>query len=387
MAPYTYALRLGRNFTPGGSRSPRSGQNIVFARVVDIILDSSHDKYQELGATLSLNGVFFRPLGSPVKEEEDLVYFAYASSKDVAKVPLIGEIVEIFRGPSEEIDGDKVTSIKTYYRGIVDIWNNPHQSAFPDTYEDSSQADNVELGYGFEERPDIRPLQAYPGDVIFQGRLGQTIRFSGTEHPENIYTDSQNNGLPFTIIRNGQREIGEGDAPIVEDINRDGTSIYLMSDHSVPLEQANYKRLSYDDVPDEAHVYKGNQLLINSGRIFLNAKEESLLLSGTESVGLNAKTVNLDGEKYIALDADKIYLGEKARRTNRKEPVVLGLQYEAWLKDLLSILKGMATDFSTVLTPPQAAAALAKQGISMKGRLPALEAAIVNTLSKKVYSE
>ena len=387
MASYTYAPLLGYPSSGGRSNILKSIPQGTFGRVVDIILDNTHPDYQERGGTLALNGVFFRTLGTPTVQENDNVFFAYSSTRDFTKIPLLGEIVEIINQPSENIDGDDVTSKKPYYRSIVNIWNSSHQNSYPDGYEDSTQTNNIELGYNFKERPDIRPLQAYPGDTLIEGRLGQSIRFSGVAHSKNILSDDSNNGSPFTIIRNGQWEASEGDSPIVEDINRDATSIYLMSDHSVPLEQANYKRFSYDDAPDEAHVYKGKQLIINSGRIFLNAKEESILLSGAESVGLNARTINLDGEDYLALDADKIYLGEKARRTNRKEPVVLGLQYEAWLKDLIAILKSMARDFSTVLTPPQAAAVLSKQGTSMTSKLPSLQAAIENTLSKKVYSE
>jgi len=385
----TYSFAFGPNVNLGKSPGSLSSSSIktAYGRVVDIVLDSNHPSYQELGGTLALNGVFYRTLGSPVKQENGLLFFAYSRERSLSRIPLLGEIVEITNQPSENSEGDKIKSDKPYYSSIVNIWNSAHHNSYPDTYEDSTQSNNVKLGYNFVELPNIRPLQAFPGDILIEGRLGQSIRFSGIIHESNVLSDSSNNGSPFTIIRNGQREIGEGDTPLVEDVNRDDTSIYLMSDHSVPLEQANYKRLSYDDSPDEAHVYKGKQLIINSGRIFLNAKDESILLSGTESVGLNARTINLDGEDYLALDADKIYLGEKARRTNRKEPVVLGLQYEAWLKDLIAILKSMARDFSTVLTPPQAAAVLSKQGTSMTSKLPSLQAAIENTLSKKVYSE
>lgn len=387
MASYSYALGPNVNLGRGISTLPRKVDSITFGRVTDIILDSNHPRYSDLGATLALNGIFYRPLGSPVSEEEELLFFAYAFSKKIAKIPLIGEIVEVFRGPSEEIDGEVVTSTKLYYRDIVDLWNNPHQSSYPDIYQDSSQAQDLELGYGFNERSDIRPLQSYPGDVVIQGRLGQSIRFSGVTHPDNIYTDSSNNGTPFTIIRNNQRDAGEGDTPITEDINRDGSSIYLMSDHSVPLEQGNYKRFSYDDVPDSAHVYKGEQILLNSGRVFINAKDESVLLSARESVGLNGRTVNLDGEDYLAVDASKVYLGEKARTTSNKEPVVLGKQLEAWLNQLLDILDSMQRDFATALTPPQASAALLKQAGSLPGKIINLRTSITNHHSEKVYSE
>ena len=386
MASYNYGIGTSGGF--GTSSSSGTGVPITYryGRVVDVVLDSKHPRYAEFGGSVALGGVLYRTLGYRSEEDKDVnTKFAYRGNSKFKETPLLGEIVELYNGPSDQLDFFTVSAQKTYYRSPISVWNETKNNSLPDSVQNPS--DDIDLGFSFQENNTIRSLQAFPGDVSVEGRIGQSIRFSGCIHPLNPFTDNTNNGSPFTIIRNGQREIGEGDTPIVEDVNRDDTSIYLMSDHSVPLEQANYKRLSYDDLPDEAHVYKGKQLIINSGRICLNAKEESILLSGTESVGLNARTINLDGEDYLALDADKIYLGEKARRTNRKEPVVLGLQYEAWLKDLIAILKSMARDFSTVLTPPQAAAVLSKQGTSMTSKLPSLQAAIENTLSKKVYSE
>ena len=386
MASYNYGIGTSGGF--GTSSSSGTGVPITYryGRVVDVVLDSKHPRYAEFGGSVALGGVLYRTLGYRSEEDKDVnTKFAYRGDSKFKETPLLGEIVELYNGPSDQLDFFTVSAQKTYYRSPISVWNETKNNSLPDSVQNPS--DDIDLGFSFQENNTIRSLQAFPGDVSVEGRIGQSIRFSGCIHPLNPFTDNTNNGSPFTIIRNGQREIGEGDTPIVEDVNRDDTSIYLMSDHSVPLEQANYKRLSYDDPPEEAQIYKGNQLLINSGRIYLNAKEESVLLSGTESVGLNARTINLDGEEYLALDADKIYLGEKARRTNRKEPIVLGLQYEAWLKDLIAILKSMARDFSTVLTPGQAAGALAKQGFSMSLKLPSLEASIKNTLSKKVYSE
>ena len=386
MASYNYGIGTSGGFGSSSSSGTAAPISFRYGRVVDVVLDSKHPRYAEFGGSVALGGVLYRTLGYRSEEDKDVnTKFAYRGNSKFKETPLLGEIVELYNGPSDQVDFFTVSAQKTYYRSPISVWNEAKNNSLPDSVQNPS--DDVDLGFSFQENNTIRSLQAFPGDVSVEGRIGQSIRFSGCIHPLNPFTDSTNNGSPFTIIRNGQREVEQGDAPIVEDINRDGTSIYLMSNHSVPLEQANYKRLSYDNIPDEAHVYKGNQLLINSGRIFLNAKEESILLSGTESVGLNARTINLDGEDYLAIDADKIYLGEKARRTNRKEPVVLGLQYEAWLKDLIAILKSMARDFSTVLTPPQAVAVLSKQGTSINSKLPALEAAIENTLSKKVYSE
>ena len=79
------------------------------------------------------------------------------------------------------------------------------------------------------------------------------------------------------------------------------------SDHKFDLTQANDKRDAWDSEPDKANTYKGNQILLNGGRLFFNAKEEGIFLSAVEGIGLNGKVVGIDGEDYVALDATKVY--------------------------------------------------------------------------------
>lgn len=375
----------------GSNRQGSSAGNSVgstFGRVVDIILDESHSRYQELGGSQAINGVLYRKLGEGTKESEiNSLPFAYAGTSFIRRIPLLGEIVEIESGPGEQIDASRVLGSKRYYRTIADLWNHPHHNAFPDVYQNQGE---VNLGENVVELGTINPLQAFPGDTLIEGRNGQSIRFTANPHLRNVLTDDSNKGLPVGIIRVGQGAPGNGTSLIVEDINKDASSIYMVADHVIPLEQAHYKRDAYDTVPDQAHVYKGSQLALNSGRVFINAFNESVLLSGTESVGLNARTLNLDGEKYIALDAEEIYLGKKARTAagSTKEPVVLGNQSEKWMKDLIGILDALAKTLSTLPpAPPGAIGKLIARGAQMTPGIQSLKAQLPKLKSKKVFSE
>ena len=167
---------------------------------------------------------------------------------------------------------------------------------------------------------------------------------SGTEIEENKLTDDSNKDKPFIVISNGQKETQNGFSHIVEDINEDPASMYFTSDHSVPLFLANNKRSSYDKSPDTPSKFQGSQLLLNSDRIVLNARSNEVLISGQESIGINSKTVNIDGEDYMCIDADKIYIGSRARTAdgNAKQPVMLGHQVETYLQDVIDVLEGMA---------------------------------------------
>ena len=255
-------------------------------------------------------------------------------------IPLPGELVKIEARPALG-QGGKVGPTTKYWLEVVNVWNHPHHNASPDTNQTEWQ-DSL-LG-GLEDSATINPLQANPGDMLLEGRLGQSVRFGGYKGDKSTIIDDVNNGLPIIVVSNGQITTDNGSDLIEESIDKDYNSMYFVSDHKIPLTQVNSKRDSYDLAPQSANQYRGNQVLVNGGRLFFNAKEESILLSAKESVGLNATTINLDASDYFCVDAKKIYLGVGARTASvTKQPVILGGQFEIWMNTLLDTLQHVAT--------------------------------------------
>jgi hypothetical protein len=80
----------------------------------------------------------------------------------------------------------------------------------------------------------------YMGDVIYEGRWGNSIRFGSTVKSKSQYSNpwsrSGNNGDPITIVRNGQNKLANefGAEPITENIKNDLSSIYLTSTQALP---------------------------------------------------------------------------------------------------------------------------------------------------------
>lgn len=366
-------------------RSSRGGGNsaIPQGRVLHVIT-SQQDPYCKSPGML--NGVYYRPLGT--KSDETVITnfpFAYPANFDIKTLPLPGEVVNLSQ-ESGQGSLSNPTSRRTYWTSIVNTWNSTHHGAIPDTTQPIWEQTLLK---NFPEKRDVNQLALNPGDTSIQGRFSQSIRFTATQG--NIpFIDSSNEGKPVIIISNGQIQTQDGISAITEDINQDASSIYFVSDHKIPLISANTKRASYNTTPAQSDQYKGNQVLINGGRLYFNAKEESILLSAKESVGLNAKTVNIDAQEYMCMDADKIYIGVKARTSpdSAKQPAILGKQFEFWmtqLLDSLSVVANAMSNASAVGAGP--VTQLNATGPVLKASVDSLKRQIKRIQSKKVYIE
>jgi hypothetical protein len=78
------------------------------------------------------------------------------------------------------------------------------------------------------------------------------------------------------------KKIGE---LIEEDINKDGTSIYIVSNKvKVPFkEEIKKEKKAFKGYPSSSD-FKGDQLFVNSDRIVLSAKAKEFIIFGTDIV-------------------------------------------------------------------------------------------------------
>ena len=375
------------HFTAKTSSSTRAGgskgSKTTYGRVVKTILSLSDPDCTD---SSMLNGVFYRLPRTPGDESNDTgiankVLFAKQGNASMRVIPMEGELVEIVPALGVDATAGKVM----YWGKIVNVWNHPHHNAVPDTKQEN-WSDRL-IG-GQTEESTVSPLQANPGDTLLEGRLGQSIRFGGYKGVQSTNIDSSNDGKPIILISNGQITTTEGDTPIEEDINKDYNSIHLVSDHQSTLLQINTKRDSYDVAPLAANQYVGNQVLINGGRLFFNAKEDSAFISAKESVGLNARTLNFDAKDYMCLDAKSIYLGAKSRKANTKEPLVLGVQLENWLNSLLDSLNSVSIALSSASSITGGPVTqLNAAGPELQAVVQSLRTQIKLFQSKKVFTE
>lgn len=186
-------------------------------------------------------------------------------NSSMKQLPVEGELVPIMNGPGIQMNDDKEAK-DYYYLPPFSIWAASHHNAYPDlgdyaaysnstqrTYQQNqftNQATNVSttgsvnypLGPSFPEKSHIKSLLPFPGDVIMEGRWGNSIRFgstSATAKFKNTWSEgSIEAGNPITIIRNGQGRSLDETAwlPTVENINRDPSSIYLTKGQKIVID-------------------------------------------------------------------------------------------------------------------------------------------------------
>lgn len=151
----------------------------------------------------------------------------------------------------------------------------------------------------------IKFLQPTEGDTILSGRVGNTIRFS-----EFFLTEDGKSSSPSIFIRNKQnpeldsKPIG---TLVTEDINKDGTSIYITSGKvKVPFKETIKKtKIGFKDFPASDKL-KGDQLFVNSDRIILSAKASEFIIFGKGNTGIITDgNFSVDAEKEIYLHNNK----------------------------------------------------------------------------------
>jgi hypothetical protein len=341
--------------------------NLIRAvRVLSIVLDENHPRFQELGEWNGLGIIEYEDVTNPLPSPS--LPIARPLTGNLKTLPLINEIVYILSLPNTDIATISSNSI-SYYINIVSLWNHPHHNAFPTTPNSlpptqqkdyaqttlgnvrrvTDQSTEIFLGKTFKERSNIHPLLPFEGDVLEEGRWGNSIRIGSTvKNTPNNWSTVGTDGDPILIIRNGQgTQTEEGWIPTIENINNDESSIYASSTQKIPLNASSVNYFSYKSNPPQSpDQYAGKQVIINSGRLVFNTTEDHILLSSKKSINLNAiDGVNIDTPS-LTIQSGNVYLGSK----NATEPILLGNKTIATLDTLINNLSAFLQVCSTIVS-------------------------------------
>ena len=225
---------------------------------------------------------------------------AKPANTSIKKIPLIGELVLVFKTKSNVIPGvDNLSGYNQeqwYYLSTIDVNSSINHNSVSGWSENkivSGSAGDIK-GKSFKEQA-ISPLQPYEGDVLIEGRGGNSIRFSNTlakpsdpsyyVKQSTAYTGAKI-GDPITIISNGRKN-KQGKEFIIEDINNDAASLWLTSTQRLDKFKLNYKAT----LAESSNAYNKSQLIGSADRIILTTKLDDIILDSKKGIEIHAPMI------------------------------------------------------------------------------------------------
>lgn len=261
--------------------------------------------------------------------------------------PLPGEIVLLMDLPSAPSPITNKTN-ETYYLSPINAWNSPQFNGL------FLEEDKNILYNSFIEDGEFRGLQTFEGDYLLEGRFGNSIRFGSTNKSGNQDLSPWSTNPvelasnPIILLSNQHNYKMPGSELNVENINQDGSSIYLTSDQSIPLNIGNIALSSITN-PINVSDYTNPQVIINADRTIISSKSDEILMFGKSGIELYSQgPIYMQSANVgLTMQDNQIYLGPFSNSSLSPEPLILGIQLQEWLSDLTVAL----SDFAFVLGP------------------------------------
>ena len=239
---------------------------------------------------------------------------------NISQIPVIGEHVVVV-----EYNGQH------YYTSIINRKNSSNENAIPGAsgiYEK-----NTKYGETFQRNTKISRVNVNEGDVVYEGRFGNSIKLGS--NPKNQ--------SPNIRIRAGQdTQYDTINIPAKENINKDGSSIYLSTNETISIFNPNFTNAKVD----------GNSIVMSSDKLFLNGRDGN---------------INIRASKKLLLEADEVFINAKKAGTIKMGdprapmiPTVNGPKLFELITSLSKVLLGIPQMAATAGADIRAAADVAK---------------------------
>ena len=350
------------------------------------VKDSDDLDYNLLGA------IKFRKVYSQQWVSDDSLSVAYPLNLNLVDFPVKGEIVFI----------QKIYN-RFYYTDRVNQYNSPNNSSAVGSSQkfkigggeknqqtlntaesgitkDTSVEDDGYLGNYFQPNFNIRPLIPNEGDTLLQGRFGNTIRLGSVENSPTIKLragqladyEKFDEGVEF-VSELEQKPLS---TPLAEDINFDASSLWMTTDETVSITPATLEDTNIYPTEVAPAEFGGKQIILNSGRLIFNSKEDGILgfsngpvdfstlntfgVSAKQGLNLYSPLIDIGREnqtKNISLASNQVLInatdgnitniankinlfGSQLRDTS---PAVRGTELREVLEEMIEIMKTLTT--------------------------------------------
>ena len=356
-----------------------TGAGVVYS----VILDEEHPLIVDGENDLSTIGAIrYRELGNLVNSDEDLS-IAWPFNNFAKELPIRNEIVEIFKSNTGKTFYRRIEStpfamgisqknyisstfpVKTSFFGASSDYA---KTSFTGIEKRETQTAEEYDGYGdYFNHEFAKKLKLYEGDTLLESRFGQSIRFSAYNNDDRTFS-------PTLIIRNRENTVSSNTSDdnnifktTEENPNTDGSTILLGSNkyklNFIPGTVNDKNIGDFETRPQSFKEYPsellGDQILINSGRIILSAKNAEMIFYSKKNYGFISDgglsidnklgmTINLGDHSNITTNGRDININTGS---TGKINLGAGVGLESMVKGdtLLLLLNELITQIQTII--------------------------------------
>jgi hypothetical protein len=306
--------------SPGGIPVTTIHQETINeALVIDVITNDSHPEYSKDG--YNIGAIKFRSLKGDMFRNENNLQWAYPIETNISEYPLLNEIVLIYsilnriyytrkvnvssRITTHAIDGlnEEMAPIETSESRTNGFRKHSSEKQLP-------SKTSSKFGKYFKELESNYRLRHDEGDIILEGRSGQSIRL-GAAWVRNTLFNSTSDQSPNILMRVGpdpNQTPGVGKFGLIqENVNNDSTSLYLVSNQLIPLKYSTIDASNHlKSISDAPKKLEGAQVVINTDRIILNSKSDKIM-------GFAKNGIHWTTNKNFTVDSDQDYVSTITR--------------------------------------------------------------------------
>lgn len=207
-------------------------------------------------------------------------------NNNIKSIPIVGEHVLLVSGLSAE-NTDTTIYPQWYYVSSFSLHSEINSNILSGVSVANTESNNAS---SFNEK-EISLLQPYEGDILVEGRFGNSIRLSstiqgGTYSSSPTWIGKQNSD-PIIVLSNGRSN--NKDSYIVEQFDTDQSSLYLTSTQRIS-KLVLHNKLS---IGQSESAYNHSQFIGTADRIILKAKTDVVALDSNLGIELLAPKINL----------------------------------------------------------------------------------------------
>lgn len=303
-------------------------ENSMEAVVVDVIINSKHPQYASDG--YNVGAIQYKTIKTDFYRDSSTLNWALPLESNISDYPLLNEHVIVFPSLNRmyytrKLNTSNRVTVQALYGVNEELVSTEASTTQLSTLQKSTANPQVvstepqsQLGAYFQDNQKIYRLEHDEGDIIFEGRTGQSIRLGAAFLGGNTHFQaSQTDESPNILMRVGQNPSATPTVNtiyglITEDINQDASSFWMVSDQIVNLTLATPKGSSIKDYPAKL---SGNQVFINTDRLIFNAKQDKVMgfanngIHWTSGADFTVDTINdyisdIQGDSTIKIEGD-----------------------------------------------------------------------------------